>query len=88
MSISSLTWINLIKWSYAYLCDSNPLPDFYILKIRAWLCEFIAEGIISLAFLIKKLLAFTMIWEITLEWFRSILEWFHMIPEWNEFIPK
>ena len=38
-----------------------------ILKIRGCLCEFIAEGIISLAFLIKKLLTFMMILEITLE---------------------
>ena len=38
-----------------------------LLEIRGLLCEFIAGGIISLAFLIKKLLTFMMIWEITLE---------------------
>ena len=87
MNSFHLEWIHsILEWFHSTLerirsrCFWN-LISSPILKIRGWLCEFIAEGIISLAFLIKKLLTFMMIWEITLEWFHSIVEWFRSTME-------
>ena len=62
MNSFHLEWIHsILEWFHSTLerirsrCFWN-LISSPILKIRGWLCEFIAEGIISLAFLIKKLL--------------------------------
>ena len=92
MNSFHLEWIHsILEWIHSILerirsrCFWN-LISSPLLKIRGLLCEFIAEGIISLAFLIKKLLTFMMILEITLEWFRSIVEWFHYAM--NSFQPN
>ena len=70
---SILEWIRTILERIRSRCFWN-LISSPLLKIRGCLCEFIAEVIISLAFLIKKLLTFMMILEITLEWIHSNME--------------
>ena len=73
---SNMEWIYSILERIRSRCFWN-LISSPLLKIQGLLCEFIAEGIIFLAFLIKKLLTFMMTLEITLEWFHSNMEWIH-----------
>ena len=80
MNSFHLEWIHsILEWFRSILericsrCFWN-LVSSPLLKIRGLFCEFIAEEIISLAFLTKKLSTFMMIWEITLEWFCSNME--------------